>query len=80
MTSNIGSLDIANCYGLDSDDLPDNAFLVSYTLLDCKQMKDKTLLNQAQTTICAYSLKEIHGGAPLFTYCVSKTKLLCQQV
>jgi hypothetical protein len=37
MTSNKESLDMADCYGLDSDDLPDDAFLVSHTLLDHKQ-------------------------------------------
>jgi hypothetical protein len=37
MTSDTESLDMADCYGLDSDDLPDNAFPISYTLLDCKQ-------------------------------------------
>jgi hypothetical protein len=44
MTSNTEYLDMADCYGLDSDDLPDNAFLVLYTLLDCKQKKGKALL------------------------------------
>jgi hypothetical protein len=34
MTSDMESLDMADCYGLDSDDLPDNAFLISYTLID----------------------------------------------
>jgi hypothetical protein len=43
MTSNTESLDMADCYGLNSDDLPDNAFPISYTLLHCKQKKDKTL-------------------------------------
>jgi hypothetical protein len=51
---------MADCYGLDSDDLPDNAFLISCTLIDCEQKKDKTLLKQAQT--CSYSLKKFHGG------------------
>jgi hypothetical protein len=53
---------MADCYGLDSDDLPDNAFPISYTLLDREQKKNKTLLKQAQTTTCAYSLKKFHGG------------------
>jgi hypothetical protein len=44
MTSNMECLDMADCYGLDSDDLPDDAFPVSYTLIDHKQKKDKTLL------------------------------------
>jgi hypothetical protein len=44
MTSDTESLDMADCYGLDSDDLPDDAFPISYTLLDCEQKKNKTLL------------------------------------
>jgi hypothetical protein len=44
MTSNTESLDMADCYGLDIDDLSDNAFPISYTLIDHKQKKDKTLL------------------------------------
>jgi hypothetical protein len=63
MASDMESLDMADCCGLDSDDLPDNAFLILYTLLDCKQKKDKTLLKQAQSTTCAYSLKKFHGGS-----------------
>jgi hypothetical protein len=35
---------MADCYGHDSDDLPDDAFPISYTLIDHKQKKDKTLL------------------------------------
>jgi hypothetical protein len=44
MTSNMESLYMADCYSLDSDDFPDDTFPVSYTLLDCKQKKDKTIL------------------------------------
>ncbi len=44
MTSDMESLDMADCYGLNSNDLPDDAFLVSYTLLDHEQKKDKTLI------------------------------------
>jgi hypothetical protein len=63
MTSNMESLDMADCYGLNSDDLPDDAFPVSYTLLDCEQKKDKTLLKQAQTMTHVYFLKKFHGGS-----------------
>jgi hypothetical protein len=56
MTSEMESLDMADCYGLDSNDLTDDAFPISYTLLDRKQKKDKTLLKRAQTTTRAYSL------------------------
>jgi hypothetical protein len=44
MTSDTESLDMADCYGLDSDDLPENVFPISYTLIDREQKKDKTLL------------------------------------
>jgi hypothetical protein len=44
MTSDMKSLDMADCCGLDSDDLPNDAFPISYTLIDCEQKKDKSLL------------------------------------
>jgi hypothetical protein len=44
MTSDMESPDMADCYGLNSDDLPDDAFPISYTLLDHKQKRDKTLI------------------------------------
>jgi hypothetical protein len=44
MTSDMESLDMADCYGLHSDDLPDNTSPISYTLIDHEQKKDKTLL------------------------------------
>jgi len=79
MTSSLESLDMADYYGLNSDDLPPNAFLVSYTLLDCKQKKDKTLLKKVQKST-QYSLKKFHWMVPPFAYCVSKTRLSYQQV
>jgi hypothetical protein len=44
MTSDTESLDMADCYGFNSNDLPDDAFPISYILLDHEQKKDKTLL------------------------------------
>jgi hypothetical protein len=76
MTSNTESLDTADCYGLDSDDLPDDAFPILYTLLDCKQKKDKTLLKQAQTTTRAYSLKNFHGGGTTVCLLCFKDKIV----
>jgi hypothetical protein len=70
MTSYMESLDMADCYGLDSHDLPDNAFLISYTLIDCEQKKEKTLLKQAQTMTHVYFLKKFHGsGATVCLLC-----------
>jgi hypothetical protein len=60
MSSNMESLDMGDCYGLDSDDLPDDAFPISHTLIDREEKKDKILLKQAQTR--SYSLKKFHGG------------------
>ena len=36
--------DIADCYGLDKDDLPSDAFPITYQLINNQQNKDKTLL------------------------------------
>jgi len=53
---------MADYYGLNSDDLPPDAFPVSYTLLDHEQKKDKTLLKKVQNST-QYSLKKFHGGS-----------------
>ena len=74
MTSDMESLDMADCYGLDSDDLPDNAFLISYTLINCEQKKDKTLLKRAQTG--SYSLKKFHGGGATVRLLCFKDKIV----
>jgi hypothetical protein len=76
MTSDTESLDMADCYGLDSDDLPDDAFPISYTLLDREQKKDKTLLKRAQTTTHAYSLKKFHGGGTTVRLLCFKDKIV----
>ena len=36
--------DMADCYGLNKDDLPSDAFLSTYQLINCEQNHDKTLL------------------------------------
>ena len=36
--------DTADCYGLNKDDLPSDAFLITYQLINHEQNKDKTLL------------------------------------
>jgi hypothetical protein len=68
------SLDMADCYCFDSDDLPDDAFPISYTLIDHEQKKDKTLLKQAQT--CSYSLKKFHGGGATICLLCFKDKIV----
>jgi hypothetical protein len=74
MTSDMKSLDMADCYGLNSDDLPDDAFPISYNLMDCKQKKDKTLLKRAQTH--SYSLKKFHGGGTTIRLLCFKDKIV----
>ena len=53
--------DLANCYGLDKDDLPSNAFPITYQLINHEQNKDKTLIATAKGAK-HYMLKEFHGG------------------
>jgi hypothetical protein len=55
MTSDTESLDMADCYGLDSDDLQDNPFLISYTLVDHEQKKDKTFKVSTHHNSCVLS-------------------------
>jgi hypothetical protein len=68
------SLDMADCYGLNSNDLPDDAFPISYTLIDCEQKKDKTLFKPAQTH--SYSLKKFHGGGATVRLLCFKDKIV----
>ena len=60
---------LVNCYGLNKDDLPSDAFPITYQLINHEQNKDKTLL---ATTKGAkhYMLKEFHG-------CNRSPQLLC---
>ena len=60
---------LVNCYGLNKDDLPSDAFPITYQLINHEQNKDKTLL---ATTKGAkhYMLKEFHG-------CNRSPRLLC---
>ena len=53
--------DIVDCYRLDKDDLPSNAFPITYKLINHEQNKDKTLLTTAKG-VKHYMLKEFHGG------------------
>ena len=54
--------DIAECYGLNEDDLPSEAFPITYQLINCKQNNDKTLLMTIKNGDKNYLLKEFHGG------------------
>ena len=65
--------DMVDCYGLDKDDLPSDAFLITYQLINHKQNKDKTLLTtikQGQSTI---HLKSFMGVAGPHNCYVTKT-------
>ena len=54
--------DVADCYGLNKDDLPSNAFPITYQLINRKQNNDKTLLATIKNGAKNYLLKEFHGG------------------
>ena len=53
--------DLANCYGLDKDDLPSDAFLITYQLINHEQNKDKTLLATTKG-VKHYRLKRVSWG------------------
>ena len=56
--------DMVDCYGLNKDDLPSDAFPIIYQLINCEQQKDKTLLlplNKVQSTILLKSFMGAEG-------------------
>ena len=55
--------DMVDCYGLDKDDLPCDAFPITYQLINRNQTKDKTLLTTIKQGAKHYMLKEFHGGS-----------------
>ena len=54
--------DMVDCYGLNKDDLPSDAFLITYQLINHKQNKDKTLLATIEQGAKHYMHKEFHWG------------------
>ena len=63
-------LDTAESFGLDKDDLPGDAFPVTYQLINREQQLDKTLLATVEKDKKNFNLKEFHGGG-------RSTRLLC---
>ena len=55
--------DMVDCYRLDKDDLPSNAFLITYQLINCEQHNDKTLLATIKNGAKKFSLKSFMGAA-----------------
>ena len=55
--------DMADCYGLNKDDLPSNAFPITYQLINCEQNKDNPLVTTIKQGAKHYMLKEFHGGS-----------------
>ena len=54
--------DMADCYGLDKDDLPSDAFPITYQLINCKQNYDKTLLTTFKMVQKIFPLTLFCGG------------------
>ena len=71
--------DIADCYGLDKDDLPSDAFLITYQLINCKQNNDKTLLATIKNCVQHYLLKEFHGGSRSSQLLCYKNRIMIPQ-
>ena len=65
--------DIADCYGLDKDDLPSDAFLITYQLINRKQNNDKTLLATIKNGAKKFPLKSFMGVADPHNYYVIRT-------
>ena len=57
-------------YGLNKDDLPSDAFLITYQLINREQNNDKTLLATIKNGAKIFSLKVFHGGG-------RSSRLLC---
>jgi hypothetical protein len=38
------SLNMTDCYGLDDNDLPNDSFPLIYSLINCEQQQDETLI------------------------------------
>ena len=60
--------DMADCYGLDKDDLPSDAFLITYQLINCEQNNDKTLLATIKNGAKITCLKSFMGVADPHNY------------
>ena len=54
--------DMADRYGLNKDDLPSDAFPITYQLINREQNNDKTLLATIKNGAKFFSLKVFHGG------------------
>ena len=55
--------DLVDCYGLNKDDLPSDAFPITYQLINCKQNHDKTLLATIKNDAKIIHLKSFMGAA-----------------
>ena len=71
--------DIADCYWLDKDDLPSDAFLITYQLINCEQNHDKTLLVTIKNGAKNYLLKEFHGGGRSSQLLCYKNRIIIPQ-
>jgi hypothetical protein len=71
MTSKMEYLDMADCYGLNSEDLSDDAFLISYTLLDHEyKRKIKLFESEHKLQLMHTLLKSFMGGAGCTIVCL----------
>ena len=71
--------DIAECYGLNKDDLPSDTFPITYQLINCEQNNDKTLLATIKNGEKSYLLKEFHGGSRSSQLLCYKNRIIIPQ-
>ena len=70
--SNLNNM--ADCYGIDKDDLPINTLPITYQLINYEQNKYKILLAPTKG-VKHYTLKEFHGATDPHNYYIKKIGL-----
>ena len=71
--------DIAECYGLNKDDLPSNAFNITYQLINREQHNDTTLLVTIKNGAKHYLLQEFHGSSRSSQLLCYKNRIMIPQ-
>ena len=69
---------LAELYGLDDVDLPDDAYPLKYSLIDQYQRQDLTLLNKTKKNP-NYTIGDFHGGGKTYKLIVKHGKIVVPQ-
>ena len=71
--------DMVDCCRLNKDDLPSDAFPITYQLINCEQTKYKTHLTTIKSDAKKYSLNEFHGGGRSSQLLCYKDRIVIQK-